>query len=448
MTLQQQFEHTIQQQQFFSKNDKLLIAVSGGIDSVVLCDLLYNGGFSFAIAHCNFKLREQASDEDEIFVKALAEKYNVDFFSRSFDTDSFAKNNNMGIQEAARKLRYDFFTTLVKDASPHLFALATAHHADDNVETFLMNFFKGTGMAGLTGIAAKSKQYDILIVRPLLSFNKEQLVQYARQQELLWREDASNATDKYTRNYFRNTLIPGLQNVFPQVTQNILGNMKRFAGANEIYQYGVQQLWKKQLVQKGEEWHWPILMLQKGPGTSTLLYEFVKNYGFLPGQMPDIMNLCQSLSGKFVSSETHRIFRNRRWLVLAPLSPAASHFIIDHDCTNVFFDKQVLNIKKITAPVKINRDEFIAQLDAGKLQYPLLLRKYKTGDYFYPLGLPKKKKLSRFFMDQKLSVSQKEKVWVIESQRKIVWIIGYRIDDRFKITDHTKNVVQISVTGL
>jgi len=448
MTLQQQFENNIQQHQFFSKKDKILVAVSGGIDSVVLCQLLHQGGFTFAIAHCNFTLRQQASNEDEAFVKAMAERYKADFFSRSFDTHAFAENKKIGIQEAARTLRYSFFTELVSEKSHQLYGLVTAHHADDNVETCLMNFFKGTGLAGLQGMAAKSRQYDILIIRPLLIFSKTQLIEYAGQEKLLWREDASNATDKYTRNYFRNTLIPGLQKVFPQVEQNILGNMRRFAGASEIYQYGIQQLLKKQLQQKGEEWHWPVWMLLKSPGSLTLLYEFVKNYGFLPGQVPGIMNLCQSETGKYVSSETHRIFRNRRWLVLAPLGAGASHFIIDEERTQVFFDGQVLKIKKLHAPVNITPGEFTAQLDAGEIQFPLLLRKYKTGDYFYPLGLAKKKKLSRFFIDKKLSVSQKEKVWVIESQRKIVWVIGYRIDDRFKITARTKNVLQLSAEAV
>ena len=455
MDLLKAFQQYIKQQNLFQQKDKLLLAVSGGVDSVVLCELCKQANYDFIIAHCNFQLRGADSDRDEGFVKALGKKYEVEVLVKKFETEKYAAENKLSIQVAARDLRYAWFNELLikmkNDFNPEVSNeqratsnwLLSAHHANDNIETLLMNFFKGTGIGGLHGILPKQAH----VIRPLLFAKKVELIEFALENQLSFVEDASNAADKYTRNYFRNQLIPDLQKVFPQVADNLLNNIDRFREIELLYQQSVNLAKKKLLEQKGNEIHIPVLKLLKTAALSTLIYEIIKDYGFTAHQTEEVVGLLKSESGKYLQSATHRIIKNRNWLIIAPNDNTRAETCLIEGEGIWPFAMGSLQVKKIAdSQASVIPDQSIAQLNAADIKFPLLLRKWKPGDYFYPLGMQKKKKLNRFFTDQKLSLTQKEKTWVIEMDKKIIWVVGLRIDDRFKITDPAKNRLQLTLS--
>lgn len=408
---------------------------------MVLCELSRQARLPFAIAHCNFGLRGDESERDEAFVRQLAIKYNVPVFVETFATSAYAEANRLSIQEAARELRYGWFA-LVRSQNGFAFTLL-AHHADDNMETLLMNFFRGTGLDGLTGMPAEKKEAHCL--RPMLSFRRNEIVQFAREHRLSWVDDSSNASSKYTRNFFRNELIPQLQQVFPKVEENLLDNLYRFQQTALLYWQLTAELKKKLCDVKGEEVHIPVLKLLKYRATS-LLYEIIRDYGFGEKAVAEVLKLAEADSGKYIANEKYRIIRHRAWLIIAPKAVSASTIVIEREDELVHFAEHQLQ-QKFTAAEKlvINKSPLVAQLDAKEIAYPLVLRKWKAGDYFYPLGMRKKKKLARFFIDQKLSKTEKEKVWVLASHKRIVWVVGHRIDDRFKITGSTRQVLLLAL---
>jgi tRNA(Ile)-lysidine synthase len=459
MSLLNKFINNIHQENLFQKNDYLLLAVSGGADSVALCELCFQAGFHFEIAHCNFQLRGEESQRDEEFVRQLAEKYWSKVFIKKFDTKKYAEEKKISIQIAARELRYEWFDELLKEefagsyhsASnlipdstnliPHTSYLLTAHHANDNIETLLMNFFKGTGIKGLQGILSNQGK----IIRPLLFAKKKEIISFIKENNLEFVEDSSNSSEKYTRNYFRLQLIPSIQNVFPYVEENLINNIERFKEIEVLYLQSIELHKKNLLEQKGNEVHIPVLKLLKSKPLKTIVYEIIKDFNFTAHQTGEAVHLLNSESGKYISSETHRILKNRKWLIIAPVNNfLAQHILINKSDKEIVFELGKLIFKnEAFTNEKISTSNLTAMLDAKNITFPLLLRKWKPGDYFYPLGMQKKKKLSKFFIDQKTSLTEKEKVWVIESDKRIIWIIGKRIDDRFKITEKTKNVVSI-----
>jgi tRNA(Ile)-lysidine synthase len=423
---------------------RYLLAVSGGVDSVVLCALSKEAGLSFAIAHCNFALRGEESERDEAFVKSLGAQMGVEVFVNKFNTVAFAEEHRLSIQEAARKLRYDWFDDVRKN---HGFAYTLlAHHANDNIETVLMNLFRGTGLEGLTGMPEENKQRRCL--RPMLHLKRSEIIAFANERSLTWVEDSSNASSKYTRNFFRNAIIPQLQTVFPQVEDNLLNNIQRMQQTAALYNEQVAGLKKKVCEVKGEEVHIPVRKLMQYKHTS-LLYEIIKDYGFSESYVAELVKLADAGSGKYIANEAWRIIRHRAWFIIAPKNVAAQMLVIEKEDETVRFDRFEMLLKFIQpGKFSLNKSEAVAQLDAGEVAFPLVLRKWKKGDYFYPLGMRKKKKLSRFFIDQKLSQTAKENVWVVESHKRIVWIVGRRIDDRFKVTESTRQVLQLSLSSL
>jgi tRNA(Ile)-lysidine synthase len=466
MNLLEKFKEYIKEQHLFNSKDKLLLAVSGGVDSVVLCELCKQAGYDFSIAHCNFQLRGEESQRDEQFARSLGEKYGVEVLVKRFDTKKHVEERKIGVQEAARHLRYFWFMEILADkmgikpgwhttiypGKPKVY-LVTAHHANDSVETLLMNFFKGTGIKGLQGILPKHQGLADLaspfpfinLIRPLLFAKKEELTIFATQNNLPFVEDSSNESNKYTRNYFRNELIPGLKKVFPQVEDNLIDNLERFKEIDILYQQSIQLHKKKLLEIKGNEIHIPVLKLLQTVPLKTVLYEIIKDHGFTAHQTGEIIYLLKAETGKYIESSSHRIFKNRKWLIISPvLTTDAKNILIEEEDSTITFENGELRIER-TSTFNLQPSTSIAQLDAAEIKFPLLLRKWKQGDYFYPLGMQKKKKLSRFFIDQKLSLTQKENVWVIESDKKILWVVGIRIDDRFKITDKTKVILQLTL---
>lgn len=464
MPLLKLFIKYIQEQNLFQKTDHLVLAVSGGADSVALCELCFQAGFHFEIAHCNFQLRGEESDRDEKFVRRLAGKYQVKVSVKKFDTKKFAEENKISIQVAARQLRYEWFLKLCYEkafgdgdqkpqkpgfsfrinAGNQSVYLLTAHHANDNIETLLMNFFKGTGIKGLQAILPHNESMP-WVIRPLLFAKREEILSFLKENDLQFVEDSSNFSDKYTRNYFRHQLIPSIQKVFPQVEENLINNLERFREIDILYQQSIDVQRKKLLEEKGNEIHIPVLKLLKTKPLKTVVYEIIKDFGFTTHQTEEVIHLLKSESGKYISSTTHKILKNRNWLIISPINNfMAAHILInnydkeiDFESGKLIFRRDELNNEKISS------SQLSATLDLQNISFPLLLRKWKQGDYFYPLGMQKKKKLSRFFIDQKLSLIDKENVWVLESNKKILWVLGQRIDDRFKITPKTKNILSI-----
>jgi tRNA(Ile)-lysidine synthase len=458
-TMLNRFVQYVQENKLFTKDDFLILAVSGGVDSTVLVDLCKTAGFQCIVAHVNFNLRKEESERDEIFVTQLATGANVGVLIKDVNTTEYASLNNLSIQVAARILRYEWFESLRQAYTANnkdgkvkgKYLVVTAHHMDDSVETMLMNLFRGTGITGLRGIMPKHEN----LVRPLLCFTKNEIVDYANSEGLLWVEDSSNQLDKYTRNYFRNQLIPMLRKIYPQVDENLYHNLHRFQDAAVLYRESVDKMIRKLVEARGNEIHIPVLKLVKMPAYETILFEILQQYGFTSHQLSQVVHLLQSETGKQVLSERYRVIKNRNWLIIAPAAQEhSSYVVIGEDDTLVAFENGNLKVTKgPMAEVQFRKDKpfipaasqpSIAYIDAKKITYPLLLRRWKTGDYFYPLGMKKKKKVSRFLIDSKMSKTDKESVWIIESGKKLMWVVGSRIDDRFKITENTRDVIMIS----
>jgi tRNA(Ile)-lysidine synthase len=421
----------------FSKDGHFVLAVSGGADSVVLAHLLKGAGINFEIAHCNFKLRGAESDRDEDFVKNLAVTLDVPFSCKHFDTNTYAAENKISIQEAARDLRYTWFATFNT-------IVITAHHANDNIETVFMHFCRGTGIAGLTGIEPYKVKERLL--RPILVFHKQEIIDYATEAAIAFVEDSSNASDKYARNFFRHQVLPAVQEVYPQSEQNILHTIKHLREVSEVYKAAMQKIVSKLQFINGHEIHIPVLMWQKAKPLDTITFEMLYPYGFTAAQVPEAIKMLSAHNGAVLLSNTHRLIKNRNWMILAPLETATntSVVVVDQNDTSVHFPSGTIRLQNSAALVPEASDNNSCMLDVAGLQFPLILRPAATGDYFYPLGMQKKKKLSKFFIDLKLSKTAKEKVWVLVSDNRIAWVIGYRIDNRFKLTPASSGAVKLT----
>jgi tRNA(Ile)-lysidine synthase len=338
---------------------------------------------------------------------------------------------------AARELRYGWFNELLE--INHFDYLVTAHHADDNVETVLMNIFKGTGIQGMKGILPKRDK----IVRPLLFATKNDIVAYAKLNEVKWREDASNASDKYTRNFFRNRIIPQVEEVIPGASLNVNETIGHLQEVEILYRQAIDMYRRDLLHFKKKEVHIPVIKFAASHPFDTIAYELLSPYGFKSSAIEEVKQLLKAGTGKYIASETHRIIKNRNWLIIAPIgSFETENIVIDERDETVFFENGTIHITR-SLNKGIDKNPLVAILDRKNISFPLLLRKWKTGDYFYPLGMPKKKKIARFMIDQKLSKTDKEKIWVLVSNNKVVWIVGQRIDDRFKVNEGTKEVLKI-----
>ena len=435
------FRVYIKQSHLSNPQFSFIVATSGGIDSVVLCELCHQTALSFSIAHCNFNLRGAESERDEAFVQDLGKKYGVPVFVKRFDTGQYGVLKKLSVQEAARELRYQWFEALRKEINASYILLA--HHANDNIETVLMNLFRGTGLHGLTGIPERTDDGHCL--RPLLHHTRTEIEAFAKENHLQWVDDSSNQSSKYTRNFFRNEIIPAVQKVYPQATENVMHTITRLKKTEALYEQLVDGVLKKLVMQEGTEAKVPIAKLLQYKDTS-LPYEVLKKFGFGEKQVPEILKLAASESGSFIQNHQYRIIRHRKWFIFTPVQSLPTTIIaVEESTKKVVLPYGVLQIKSLEkAAFHLNSSPFIAQLDSREITFPLLVRRWKEGDYFYPLGLRKKKKLARFFIDQKLSLADKEKVWVVESASRIIWVIGYRIDDRFKLTDATKHMLQFT----
>ncbi len=435
----QEFKEHITTHLSFLSGSRLLIACSGGLDSVVLIKLCHELQFEFGTAHCNFKLRGLESDDDEKFVKALADKVRSPFFVMHFDTKKYAKDHHLSIQMAARELRYTWFRELAEKYRYDY--ILTAHHADDTLETFLINLSRGTGIEGLTGIPETNDK----LVRPLLPFSRDQIMEFAKKSALQWREDSSNNSTKYVRNKLRHDVIPDLKSVHPQFLQNFQTTLKYVNQSNDFIKNQVLNM-KKELFESLDNDVVRILInrLREYGNPRTSLYFLLNDYGFKAWD--DIEQMITAQSGKQIFSETHRLVKDRGYLLLSPIAEEISDrmYTIPEEENMLMIPSGMLKFKIVKEISHV--DMKTIYVDKEKLKYPLTVRKWKEGDYFYPLGMKGKKKLSKYFKDEKLSLLAKERVWLLCSEKEIVWIINYRADNRFKIMPQTKQILKITIT--
>lgn len=414
---------------------RLLLAVSGGIDSMVLLDLLHKLNVDIAIAHCNFKLRGKDSDDDKKFVVLYAQNHNIPFFVKDFDTDSFAQDQKLSIQLAARKLRYDWFVELKEQ---HGFDyILTAHHLDDSLETFFINLSRGTGLEGLLGIRENKS-----VIRPLLNFSKSDIQQYASENNLMWREDASNDSDKYLRNKIRHHLIPILKEINPDFLQSFQKTREYLQATQNFTDEVSSKILNKVLVEKENIISLDLNQFNQYKNKEFILYQWLSPYGFRAWN--DIYDLLDAQSGKYVESENYRLLKNRNELLLSPKNslPIEEEFFIKEEESSVNHPIK-LRISEVETISEINNPNII-YVDKYLLNFPLSFRKWQKGDYFYPYGMNgQKKKVSKFFKDEKLSLFEKDNTWLLCSNNSIVWVVGKRLDHRFAVTETTKSILKI-----
>lgn len=419
--------------------NKILVAVSGGLDSVVLLHLLHQLNFDVIIAHCNFNLREKDADLDEDFVRNIGEKLNIPTLVKSFNTNEFTKKNKLSIQEAARKLRYDWFNELIVNNQADL--LVTAHHLNDNFETVLHHLTRGTGLTGLLGIPSKNKN----TYRPLLAFTRKEIKQFANENNITWREDKSNAQTKYIRNKIRHKVLPVLQEINPNLLHSFSKTLAHLTEANAVLQEQIVQKWQEVSSVKNKIIQVDIQKLKQLSNVDFYLYNFFKPFGF--NDVSEIKKLLYTQSGKQLFSAKYRLLKDRKFLLLDTISiKKEEHFSLTEENEQLITDffRLKIEINPENTEIYSDKEKKSILIDKDLLKFPLTVRKWQKGDYFYPSKMQGKKKLSKFFKDNKLNLFEKEKVWVLLSDTKIVWVIGIRQDKRFSVTKTTKNKVKIS----
>jgi tRNA(Ile)-lysidine synthase len=425
----------------FLKDKKLLIAISGGIDSVVLTHLLSTLNFNISLAHCNFHLREKESDLDEVFVKELAQKLAIGCFTTSFETEKVAKEKKESTQITARNLRYTWFQEIVKEH--HFDYVLTAHHADDNLETFLINLTRGSGLDGFTGIPEINEN----IVRPLLKFSREEVLFFAKENKIFWREDQSNASTKYIRNKIRHGVLPVLKEINPSLLETFSKTVENLQESKQIIEDRIADISKKVIQTEITILKIDISKINNLSNPKAYLHQLLRSYNFT--EWSDVYNLLSAQSGKQVFSKTHRLLKDRDFLILSPksLSPISEIKLKIEESTLEILKPIHLIFEDIKQKSKENKQTIY--VDKNLLKYPLIVRKRENGDYFCPLGMQGKKKLSKYFKDEKFSLFEKENTWLLcTAENEIIWVINHRQDKRFSINEHTKKAHKILVKNI
>jgi len=439
--LEQELSVYIAENSLCTKKDKILLAVSGGIDSMVLLHIFFKLGYRPAVAHCNFTMREDASDLDEAFVKEATQKYGFDFYSTSFDTSSYAKSKKIGIQEAARTLRYTWFSNTMEQHGYNL--LAVAHHQDDQIETVFLNIARGAGIFGLQGMHPKRHH----IIRPMLFARKDEILRYAADEAVFSREDASNSQSYYRRNFIRNKLIPKIEERVPAFKKRMSENITIWQNSARLLQGLLQE---QLLLRRKTEGDHIILEVDKLEASlrDLVIYEWLRPYGFNFSQVTQMIQALDSNhSGRIFYSHRNRISTDRKKLLLSTKTTSESvERLIDKDEKVINLEDGKLEFVLMAGfHEPVSQDEKVALFDAAEIQFPLKIRRWKSGDYYYPLGMQgKKQKLKKFFNNEKYNHFEKENQWLLESDEKICWIVGKRIDDRFKVTPESRYVLKIT----
>lgn len=432
------FEKSLQEDFHFLKSAKILVAVSGGVDSVVLTHLCKRSGLNIALAHCNFNLRGKESDKDHDFVQNLAEQWNLRIFHHKFDTEAYAEKHKLSVQMAARELRYAWFENLRKRENfDYIF---TAHHANDDLETFLINLLRGTGLDGLTGIPLQND----FVIRPLLNNSRAEIEKYALENKLSWREDSSNASTKYLRNKIRLEIVPQLQEMNPQVLQSFQKTKHHLGQSSQLVEDYISVIFSRIASETEFGYSFNIKLLKTIPHTKAVMYELFKSFGF--SEWNDVIDLLDAQSGKVIYSNSHRLIKDREELLLTKI-PSEENFEyeIPEGEDHIMLPMGTFRLEKVKKLSKVNKRTIF--VDRAKLDFPLKIRKWKKGDYFHPFGMGGSKKISSYFKDKKLSLPEKENCWLLCSKNQIVWVIGYRPDERFKVDPDSAEILKITSTS-
>jgi tRNA(Ile)-lysidine synthase len=428
------FQNHINSNFSFLKDEKLLLATSGGIDSMVLVYLCKQMNLDITIAHCNFQLRGNESDQDEFFVNSEAQKLQIPILIKKFETNTYANTNKLSIQIAARELRYNWFNQLLNSEKQDY--ILTGHHLDDQVETFLINFTRGTGLEGLTGIPSQNGN----IIRPLLPFSREEIQNYAIAHGITWREDSSNASDKYLRNKLRHNVVPILKELNPSFLNSFQNTLKHLKQSNDLLEDASKMVYEKVVQEFVDKKEIDLTKLLKLKNYKSYLYQWLKDYDFVAWE--DIYDLVHAQSGKQIFSNTHILLKDREALILySKITDAVKQkYFIKNNKDYLKFPLKLL-LSSVTNISDVSNSTIF--VDEEKLSFPLEIRKKEEGDYFYPSGMGGKKKLSKFFKDEKYSLLDKENQWLLTSNNEIVWVIGKRADERFLINETTQNSIKI-----
>ena len=421
----------------FLNGKKLLLAISGGLDSMVMAHLFHNLNYKIAIAHCNFQLRGMESFEDQKFVQDYADANTIPLFTTQFDTKAFAEDYKLSTQVAARELRYNWFYELLEKENYDY--ILTAHHADDNLETFLINLSRGTGLEGLTGIPEQNEN----VIRPLLQFSRQEIENYAKENNIKWREDSSNTSDKYLRNKIRHHLVPMLKELNPNFITSFQKTQSFLQQAQDMVEDASIMVYQQVAKQEGDDIYFDLKQLKKLPNYNSYLYQWLNEFGF--AAWDDIYHLVDSQSGKQVFSSEFKLLKNRNSLILTPINFVNKNqeYLIEENQQEVKIPIK-LSLSKVTDISLVSNTTIF--VDADKLKFPLVLRYWNEGAIFQPYGMEgKSKKVSKFFKDEKLSLIDKENTWLLYSNNEIVWIVGIRQDERFKKEITTKNILKIQL---
>lgn len=431
----------VEEEKLFYRDEKILVAVSGGVDSVVLLDLLCEMEVECGVAHCNFHLRGDESDGDFEFVKNLASKKDLAFYSKDFDTKKYATENKISIEMAARDLRYDWFKEL-REVFDYKY-IAIGHHADDVAETVLINLARGTGIHGLSGIKSKLGK----IVRPLLPFPRKKLLEYAKENSIEFREDSTNAETDFIRNKIRHQIMPVLEEINPAIRNTMTENVQRFREVEQIYNRVIEENRLHLVFTRENQLLISIPKLKELLAPVSNLFELLSPYGFHHRDVRKIAGSIHGISGKLFYSATHQLLRDREYLILTEISESNKnqYLILEEDSTlEIPLEMKISKLDR-TPEFQFPTNPKIACFDFNLLKFPLRLRKWKDGDSFRPIGMKGKKKISDFFIDQKFSLQEKENTWLLFSGSNIMWVLGHRMDDRFKITNSTTKIFRLEL---
>ena len=440
MDLANAFMGFTQQEGLLENSDKILLAVSGGIDSMVMLNLFIRNDIPVSVAHCNFMLRGEESDQDEAFVEETAEKQGIPIHIRQFDTEGYAEDNRLSVQMAARELRFSWFDELHEKFGYTKIALG--HNQDDIAETFFINLSRGTGLRGLSGMDIKRGIY----IRPIAFARRKNIEAYARDHQVSYREDSSNASLKYTRNKIRHQVLPMLEEIHTHFHTNLIDTISHLHDAEIIYKQAIDKAQTEFLTKENEIYKISIPQLKNTGNPQIHLFETLRPFGFTREQIQEIGASLDKAPGKQFFSPISRLVKDRDQLILTPVNSETKPdiFYIEAGQTEVAYPvKLSISLKEKDEIPEIKSSPHYAFLDYDKLSFPLILRKWRKGDYFMPLGMKGLKKLSDFFVDLKMSLVEKEQTWLLTSGEKIVWVVGKRIDERFKITDQTRNILVI-----
>jgi len=439
--MQQKVQTYIQKHQLLTHEGRVIVGVSGGADSVVLLHVLMSLGYKCLVAHCNFHLRMEESDRDELFVRSLANDFKLPYYQIDFDTIKYAVERKISIEMAARDLRYAWFYELLHEHDAQ--AIAVAHHADDSIETMLMNLIRGTGLKGLTGIQPRNHK----VVRPLLCSTRMEIESYLVSKDLDHVEDSTNATIDYQRNKFRNEVLPLLSEINPSVRQTLYDSLGRFEGISAVYQQAIDQMKQEIVLNETELIKMDIACIKKQVHIPTIMFELLHPFGFSTSLIEQITEQLDGESGKIFYSDTNRLLKDRKYLLISikEKNDKEEYPVTENDTVLEVPFQMKITKQVVNADFKVSKELNHVHVDASKLTFPLILRRWKDGDSFFPFGMKQRKKISDFFIDNKLSLLEKEHSWILESNNEIVWIVGQRLDDRFRVTKETREVIEFSI---